>query len=532
MSKNKHTFPWGIYVGDLVDENETLPVYLPSETGGFCVLFDNNSEAVANNFIENVTLKLFEGIPAGELCVNVFDFSHRKRFMHLASLQTEKLYQITLCSNEATTAFNELERIALHRHHNLLSFKAPTLSQYNQNSPVIEKYYVILINLDHYPDDLASLKRIKEFFESAYDAGFYCIVFGNQELLESEIKATQYLLNRFPHCFIQNKTIILNNRLFEFADQAQDYDFDYVNDNKDNVIETLLNTLHKENENSDNEKEFLSIPIGTSIDGQHEINFTLGDKTKAYHAFITGVAGSGKTTLLNTIILGIAQKYTSEEVRLYLMDYKEGVEFQIFKNHPNCERIFLDNEDLHASITLLEEFTQTIKKRADIFKAKEIKDIAAYNALYPHVPMERLILIIDEVHRLFSGSYQQKDHFSNLLKQLVRQGRAFGVHIILSTQTLAGTQIDKELMSQITLRISYKLTDLRDAETIFTYGNTEALNLNKYELIYNNDSGQLVANKLCRANPPQDIKRQIVSIIATREPKLILTPVIVKTEVC
>ncbi len=384
--------------------------------------------------------------------------------------------------------------------------------------------------MDHYPDDLASYKRIKEFFDSAYRAGFYCILFGHQELLESEAKATQYLLNRFPTCPIQNKKVTLNNALFEFSEQAQDYDFDYVNDNKDDIIGTLLNALHQDDESGRDETEFLSIPIGTTSDGRHEINFTLGDKTKAYHAFITGVAGSGKTTLLNTLILGIAQKYTSQEIRLYLMDYKEGVEFQVFKNHPNCEKIFLDNEDLQASITLLEEFTQTIKKRAEVFKAQEIKDIAEYNALNSQAPMERLVLVIDEVHRLFSGSYQQKDNFSNLLKQLVRQGRAFGVHIILSTQTLTGTQIDKELMSQITLRISYKLTDPRDTENIFTYGNMDALNLNKYELIYNNDSGQVAANKLCRASPPQNIKQKIENILATRDPKLILIPVIVKSE--
>jgi hypothetical protein len=44
-------------------------------------------------------------------------------------------------------------------------------------------------------------------------------------------------------------------------------------------------------------------------------------------------------------------------------------------------------------------------------------------------------------------------------------------------------------MGQITLRISYKLTDPSDSEAIFTYGNTEALNLEKYELIYNNNAG-------------------------------------------
>ena len=119
MAQNNHTFPWGIYIGDLIDENGSLPVCLPSETGGVCVIFDDNSEAVANNLIENIALKLFDILPIGDISVDVFDFSHRKRFMHLASLQSQGLYHIALTKNEASSKFNELEKIAYHRHQNL-----------------------------------------------------------------------------------------------------------------------------------------------------------------------------------------------------------------------------------------------------------------------------------------------------------------------------------------------------------------------------------------------------------------------------
>lgn len=58
MSKN-HPFPWGIYIGDLINNNDTIPLYLDSKEGGFCMLFDESSEKIANNLIENVALKLF-----------------------------------------------------------------------------------------------------------------------------------------------------------------------------------------------------------------------------------------------------------------------------------------------------------------------------------------------------------------------------------------------------------------------------------------------------------------------------------------
>ncbi len=529
MQTKNQPFPWGIYIGDLIDNNDTIPLCLDSRQGGFCVLFDDSSEKIANNFIENIALKLFEVLPIGDMVVDIFDFSHKKRFMHLSSLQKEKLYSIAFNQNSATNKFNSIEEIALERHHNILDFTTPTISEYNQKTQFKEQYHLLLINLDSFPDETTSAKRIKNFFDSSFEAGFYAIAFGNQAILNSESKATQAILNHFSHLNIEDKKVKLSKKLFEFTHLIEDYEFEYVNDNKDKIISNLLAQVEKE-DNATTEKDFLSVLIGTSKNGRESIYFSMGDKSSNYHAFITGVTGSGKTTLLNNIIVAIAQKYTSDEIQLYLMDYKDGVEFQVFKNHPNCKKIFLDNEDLEASISLLEEFKDTMKSRATIFKQHEVTNITDYNKLNPQKPIPRIVLIIDEVHKLFVGDYNYVDRFSSILKPLMRQGRSYGVHIILSTQSLAGTQIDRELMGQITLRISYKLTDPSDSEAIFTYGNTEALNLEKYELIYNKNSGNKRDNILCRANPPANIKTVIEDVLFLRDERLILKPVIVKSE--
>jgi len=528
-NNNSKSFPWGIYIGDLIDDDNTIPVCLPSDKGGFCIIYDEKSESIANNFIENIALKLFEVIPSNNICTDVFDFGHRKRFMHLASLQADNLYQIALTSNDASTKFNELEKIALHRHHELLSIKASTLSLYNQQNKFTEKYHLLLLNLEHYPDDLTSFKRLKEFLDSAYDAGFYCIAYGSQEIINSESKSTQYILDKLPSIEVINKKVILNKEVFEFAEMIQAYEFEYVNDNKDSIIEKFSEQLKGSSDELD-EQDILSIPIGTTIDGQKEINFTLSDNSKNYHAFITGLPGSGKTVLLNHIITGIAEQFSAQQMHLFLMDYKNGVEFQVFNNHPNCEKIFLDNKDLQAAITLLEEFVGAMDKRATTFKEVTVKDISDYNKLYPDKPMERLVLIIDEVHELFSGGFKQSDNFTNLLKQVLTRGRAYGLHIILTTQTLSGTRIDKTLLNLIKLRLSFEVSSAIDSEMIFSLGNTEAANLGQYQFIYNNNSGKKQANILCRANPPVDkLNDKINTIIDTKDRKDCITPEIVES---
>jgi len=533
MSKSEHTFPWGIYIGDLIGGRDFLPVCLDSEQGGFCVVFDDESEKIANNFIENVALKLFEVLPVGDIETDIFDFTRKKRFMYLSSLQNEKLYNISLGSNDAVNAFNKLDQIALHRHHELLSFDTATISEYNQKNKFTQRYHLLLINLEHYPDDLSAYRKIKEFFESANEAGFYTIAFGNRAVFETKIRSVKYLLNKFPLIEIKEKQFSFSKELFAFADSLESMDFDYANDDKKSIVDKIIKQLHADNE-KDGRKDFLSVSIGKSLDGRKDIKFTLGEKSGNYHAFITGVTRSGKSTLLNNIIIDIAKNYTADDIRLYLMDYKEGVEFQVFKNHPNCEKIFLDNEDFEASVNLLQEFVKKIEERSKIFKAKgnEINSISAYNRLHPDRPMQRLILIIDEVHKLFAGEYKNKALFNSLLEVVVRQGGAYGIHIILSTQTLTGMDIDAQIMLQITYRLSFKLTSERDSERIFTFGNTEAFNLDMkaYEFIINNDSGRKEANVLARANPPQDIKSTIEEIRKERDKSLMITPTIVKSK--
>ena len=528
MPTKNNTFPWGIYIGDLIDNNDTIPLCLDSKQGGFCVLFDEESEAVANNFIENVALKLFEVLPIGDIGVNIFDFG-KKRFMYLSALQKVKLCDIAYSPNTSTVRFNEIEEMALYRLQELLSFDAPTLCEYNQQSDEPEQYRLLLLNLEDFPDDISSPKRIKKFIESAYEAGFYTIAFGKSEILYNQSKATDAILNHFPRLDIVNQEFKLTKELFEFVDMIEGFEFEYLNDNKDKIVKSLLNQLEQEDKKSI-EQDFLSIPIGKRVDGRDDVYFALGDKSENYHAFITGQTGTGKTTLLNNIIMGIAKQYTSDEIRLYLMDYKNGTEFQVFRHHPNCEKIFLDNEDTEASIGMLEEFEEVIRERSRLFRQYGVKDIDQYNKIDSIKPLYRAILIIDEVQQLFKGNYKQVNRFTELLKNVTKQGRSFGLHIILSTQTLYGSDVDKTLMSQITLRISYKLANYNDADKIFNYKNSDAvLKLKRYELIYNTQSGDREANVICRANAPVDIEKGIDNIIASRDKGLILKPLIVQS---
>jgi hypothetical protein len=533
MDSNNKKFLPGIPVGIFIDSDKHYyPALLPEESGGFCIFYDKENEKKTIKFIENIALQMLDAIDLGNVEVQIFDYSIRKKFNYLSMLQPYRLYNIAIDSEEANRKFKELGKIAVYRHHYLLNEKMPTISIYNQLTSFFEKYHFLIINLTDFPDDYTNNKKFIEFIDAAYESGFYLIGFGDKDILDRiDNAAVKFLIKKYPTLALEQDKLIIHNHKTtkEILRMVQILNIDIMQstDERESIINNLIRKIQKDEQ--EDEKDFLSISIGTSPDGRNIINFSFGKKYGNYHAFITGLPGSGKTTLLNNIILGIAENYTAKQIRLYLMDYKEGVEFQIFENHPNVEKIFLDNKDLDASVNLLEDFVSTIDKRGEIFRAEGVKDIDTYNELHSIDPLPRIILVIDEVHRLFSGSWQDKDYFNSLLKDVAKRGRSFGVHLILSTQTLEGTDIERDIMEQITLRISFKLSSPTASEKIFTWGNTSACELGKYELIYNRDSGNPNSNIRVKTFPPKNVDEIINKIYKKRNHDECIIPKIVKS---
>jgi nucleoside-triphosphatase THEP1 len=523
MLKNNHTFPWGVYIGDFIDNNYIIPLCLDSNQGGFCVLFDEASEAVSNNFIENVALKLFEVIPLGGIEVDIFDFG-RPRFMKLSALKKANLYHVSFSKNRASDRFDTLDELKNDRLHNLLSFDAPTLSEYNKLNNETEKFHLLLINLDDFPDEMSSPQRIKNFFNASSDAGFYTILFGAEDILQSKSKAMQEVLKRFDFIEINSTQFKISKEIFAFSELLKNFEFEYINDNKEQILKQLLHQWESVQEN-DNEQDFLSIPIGNI--GREKLYFNMGLKSQNYHAFIAGMTGMGKTNLLNNIIVNISQNYTLKEIEIYLMDYKPaGAEFMIFKNHPNCKKLFLENEDPTPAFEMLQEFQEEMYRRGEILNGKSIDE---YNTQYPQSILPRKILIIDEVQRMFSGVWKDSNSFNALVEDIIKAGRSYGLHLILTTQSLKQINMKDSIMGQISLKLSFRLSDTLEAMKVFK-DNQEAIKkvvkLEKYQFIYS-DFAQTVVAKADYLEKDK-IEQILKNLRSTRLNDEFTTPLLIK----
>ncbi|GAA8533580.1 FtsK/SpoIIIE domain-containing protein [Helicobacter pylori] len=252
----------------------------------------------------------------------------------------------------------------------------------------------------------------------------------------------------------------------------------------------------------------VSVPMGWDINHK-EVCFEIG--VAQNHTLICGCSGSGKSNFLHVLIQNLAFYYAPNEVQLFLLDYKEGVEFNAYTNPTILEhaRLVSVAGSVGFGASFLSWLCKEMQERANLFKQFNVKDLSDYRK---HGEMPRLIVVIDEFQVLFSdNSTKGKESVDQSLNTLLKKGRSYGVHLILATQTMCGTDINKSLMAQIANRIALPM-DAEDSNSILN-NDDAACELVRPEGIFNNNGGhQKYHTKMSIPKAPDDFKPFIKKI--------------------
>ncbi|GAA7053983.1 FtsK/SpoIIIE domain-containing protein [Helicobacter pylori] len=266
-------------------------------------------------------------------------------------------------------------------------------------------------------------------------------------------------------------------------------------------VKRELKDLQREQEFWTKSSQFrVSVPMGWDINHK-EVCFEIGEAQN--HTLICGRSGSGKSNFLHVLIQNLAFYYAPNEVQLFLLDYKEGVEFNAYTD-PILEhaRLVSVASSVGFGVSFLSWLDKETKKRGELFKQFNVKDLSDYRK---HGEMPRLIVVIDEFQVLFSDSTsKEKERVERYLNTILKKGRSYGVHLILATQTMCDSGINKSLMAQIANRIALAM-DAEDSESILS--DDVACELVRPEGIFNNNGGhQKYHTKMSIPKAPDDFK--------------------------
>ncbi len=310
---------------------------------------------------------------------------------------------------------------------------------------------------------------------------------------------------RFKYLNVEviNDQGIKSQHMQDFADKIKAY----YKQKKE--VKRELKDLQKDEKFWTESSQFkVSVPVGWDINHK-EVCFEIGNAQN--HTLICDHSGSGKSNFLHVLIQNLAFYYAPDEVQLFLLDYKEGVEFNAYTD-PILEhaRLVSVASSVGFGMSFLSWLCDEMKIRSELFKQFKVKDLSDYRK---HEKIPRLIVVIDEFQVLFSdNSTKGKESVDQSLSTLLKKGRSYGVHLVLATQTMRSGEIDSSIKAQIANRIALPM-DADDSAKILD--DDAACELVRPEGIFNNNGGhQKYHTKMSIPKAPDDFKSFLTKIHA------------------
>jgi DNA segregation ATPase FtsK/SpoIIIE-like protein len=219
-------------------------------------------------------------------------------------------------------------------------------------------------------------------------------------------------------------------------------------------------------------------------------------KGTSQHVLIAGKTGSGKSTLMHAMIANAALWYSPDEIELYLIDFKKGVEFKTYAENllPHARAIAVES-DREFGLSLLTRLDVELARRGELFRKAGVQDLISYRQIPKPQVVPRTLLIIDEFQEFFTEDDKLAQEAALLIERLVRQGRAFGMHVLLGSQTIGGAGgLPRAVLGQFAVRIALQTTEA-DSQLILGDNNSAARLLSRPgEAIYNDAGGAVEGN--------------------------------------
>ena len=167
------------------------------------------------------------------------------------------------------------------------------------------------------------------------------------------------------------------------------------------------------------------------------------------HTLLGGTSGSGKTTLLKIMLFQMLKK----AYVVFIADFKGGVDFP--GEWRKLCNISLDYEE---TIDNLEWIVDELKRRQTLFYGCEVENLNEYNSKF-NKNLQRIVFACDELAQLFDKtglSKEEKEKVDLIIRYVAlisRLGRAFGIHLILSTQRPDANVLPGQIKNNLEHRI-------------------------------------------------------------------------------
>ena len=229
--------------------------------------------------------------------------------------------------------------------------------------------------------------------------------------------------------------------------------------------------------------EFLGHPSPTAFAVGKDISGgrIVGDIARFPHVLIAGTTGSGKSVCTNSLIVSMLYKSTPEEVRFIMVDPKM-VELAPYNGIPHL--LIPVVTDPKKAAGALQWAVYEMMKRYKLFSERNVKDLAAYNALAEADPslqkLPTVVVVIDELADLMLIAAKEVEES---ICRVAQMGRAAGMHLVIATQSPRADVITGLMKANIPSRIAFAVASSLESRIILDNVGAEKL-VGKGDMLY------------------------------------------------
>jgi DNA segregation ATPase FtsK/SpoIIIE, S-DNA-T family len=463
--------------------------------------------------INNIIYRLLATTPPGKISFTIFDpvglGQNFAGIMHLADYEAShinsRIWTQTQQIEEKLAELNDHMEKVIQMY---LRNEYATIAEYNAHAgSIAEKYHFLVIASFPVNFSDTAAQRLRNIAASGARCGVYTLVHWDQRqqlpqtFVPDELRKNSVRLVRTDKGYEVAGKQLNSARLLLDAPPTPEFATDFLHRvgefSKDsNRVEVPFEHIAPPDGEIWKEEttEELRVPIGRS--GATKFQYLAIGKGTRQHALIAGKTGSGKSTLFHIIITNLALWCSPEQVEFYLVDFKKGVEFKCYANRrlPHARVVAIES-DRQFGLSVLERVDAELRRRGDLFRKLGVQDVPGYKRAGGTEQIPRSLLMIDEFQEFFTEEDRVSQSAAVLLDRIVRQGRAFGIHVILGSQTLGGAYtLARATLGQMVIRIALQCNEA-DAYLIMDQDNPAPRLLSRPgEGIYNDSAGAIEGN--------------------------------------
>jgi len=517
------------------------PFFLPIEHSSLVFAYSSKENEYIHHILETIAIKMMASLPNGLVRTIIIDKNAAGKNFPTLLTMNEKFREVKPLSEdysiekELLNLKNQINKIT--QSINMNGFK--NIEEYNNKTDELPQPYKFLF-ISGFPSGFSkkATEALISILEAGQSAGIYVFMTVNYDrkfglnyqiqgmpLYQILKKSFLFEVSDKPHDYMRRELIKKNINLLysplgdndkvkEFFNTIYKINFETPENYK---LKKYIELLNKEIEDANlrpviplekvilPEEEMWQNKAGMGVaapfakNGIENVYLSLGVNEKGetepvHHGIIGGATGSGKTVTLHSMIMNLCMRYSPKELRFWLLDYKEGTEFALYKDFPYMDILSMESEIEFGQEVLLRAI-KLMEERGKLFKQQKVANLHGYNSKVPEEEkLPRILIIIDEFQNLFPKNAQVSAISNERIDRILRLGRSFGINLLLSTQTLKGIDLDQQILSNMPLRIGLKM-DAKDAVKIFGENNTAPIYLRfPGEGIYNPSYGDPAEN--------------------------------------